>query len=100
LLAIDKRRIHATIPIHTVTHEAPVVHQSQVHDPVPIETFVKAHGAVPQSAITKKVLQGQNSRHVDGVAEELERDLNLGKNVSFFFFCVWFRGLCFDHFMM
>ncbi|KIK01701.1 hypothetical protein K443DRAFT_553250 [Laccaria amethystina LaAM-08-1] len=77
---IDKRRIHATIPIHTVTHEAPVVHQSQVHDPVPIETFVKAHGAVPQSAITKKVLQGQNSRHVDGVAEELERDLNLGKD--------------------
>lgn len=78
---IDKRRIHATIPIHTVTHEAPVVHQSQVHDPVPIETFVKkAHGAVPQSAIKKKVLHGQSSRHVDGVAEELERDLHLGKD--------------------
>ena len=33
------------------------------------------------------MLQEQSSRHVDGVAEELERDLNLGKNVSFFFVC-------------
>ena len=67
-LAIDKRRIHAMIR--------------------------KAHGAVPQSAVTKKVFEEQSSRHVDGVPEELERDLNLSTKVSsFFFVCVWFRGL-------
>ena len=34
------------------------------------------------------MLQEQSSRHVDGIAEELERDLHLGKNVSFYFIFV------------
>lgn len=86
-VAIDKQVIHTTIPIHEITHEAPVVHQSQTHAPVPLEHFLSRggtlRGAISQDAIAKKVLRsGQCSREVDGVAETLERDLRLKGTVS------------------
>jgi len=36
-LAIDCPTIHTTIPIYEVSHDAPIIHQSQTHDAVPIE---------------------------------------------------------------
>jgi len=84
--AIEKRRIHTTIPIKEVTNEAPVVHQSQTHAPVPIEHFLQRggtlEGAVSQDDISRRVLHtGECYREVNGIAETLERDLNLGKAV-------------------
>ncbi|PPQ99582.1 hypothetical protein CVT24_005161 [Panaeolus cyanescens] len=80
---IDKKRIHTTIPVHEVTHEAPVVHQSQAHAPIPLEHFLQKggtlEGAVSQDRISEKVLhQGTCTRDVEGVAEDLERDLHIG----------------------
>ncbi|KAF9484759.1 hypothetical protein BDN70DRAFT_849033 [Pholiota conissans] len=79
---IEKQVIHTTVPIHEITHEAPVVHQSQTHAPVPLEHFLSRggslSGAVSQEEIGSKVLNtGQCAREVEGVAEKLERDLNL-----------------------
>ncbi|KAF8963292.1 hypothetical protein BDZ97DRAFT_1042457 [Flammula alnicola] len=84
---VDKQRIRTTIPIHEITHEAPVVHQSMTHAPVALEHFLQRggtlEGAIPQAQISEKVLHGgQCVREVDGVAETLERDLNLGKSSS------------------
>ncbi|KAF8630098.1 hypothetical protein AX17_005496 [Amanita inopinata Kibby_2008] len=80
---IDKHRIHTTIPIHEVTHEAPIVHQSQRHDPVPVEDFLERGGtltgAIPYEQISAKILHGgQCTRDVDGVAYNLENELRLG----------------------
>ncbi|KAF5329510.1 hypothetical protein D9619_009320 [Psilocybe cf. subviscida] len=82
---IDKHRIVTTIPIREITHEAPVVHQSQTHAPVPLEHFLQRggtlSGAIGQDEITKKMLRsGQCLREVDGVAEQLERELKLGRS--------------------
>ncbi|KAF4623392.1 hypothetical protein D9613_002340 [Agrocybe pediades] len=81
---IERKRIHTTIPIKEVTDEAPVVHQSQTHAPVPIEHFLQRggtlEGAVSQAEISRRVLHsGECYREVKGIAETLERDLNLGK---------------------
>ncbi|PFH49285.1 hypothetical protein AMATHDRAFT_48838 [Amanita thiersii Skay4041] len=84
---VDKHRIHTTIPIHEVTHEAPIVHQSQSHAPIAIEHFLSKggtlDGAVPHDQIGSKVLHaGDNTRDVEGLAENLERELRLGSNDS------------------
>ncbi|KAJ3512697.1 hypothetical protein NLJ89_g3366 [Agrocybe chaxingu] len=82
---LDRHRIHTTIPIHEITHEAPVVHQSQTHAPVPLEHFLQRGGiltgAVSQDDIRSKILHGGHcSRDVDGIAEKLEKELHLGKS--------------------
>ena len=41
-LAIDRQTIHTTIPIHEVSHDALIVHQSQTHDAVPVEKRMPA----------------------------------------------------------
>ena len=63
------------------------MHQSQTHAPVPLDHFLSRggtlSGAIAQDQITKKVLRtGQCERAVDGVAENLERELHLEKSVS------------------
>lgn len=89
--AIDKHRIHTTIPIHEVTHEAPLIHQSQSHDPVPIEHFLKHGGTLegsvqPKDASAMLLHQGQYVREVDGAAERLEKELHLdNSNVRGYF---------------
>lgn len=80
---IDKQRIHTTIPIHAVTHEAPVVHQSKVHQVLPLETFIQEGGSIesgiPKERVGETMMRhGQCERHVDGIAEKLERELHLG----------------------
>ncbi|KAF9039902.1 hypothetical protein BJ165DRAFT_1392774 [Panaeolus papilionaceus] len=79
---VEKRRIHTTIPVHEVTHEAPVVHQSQAHAPIPMEHFLQKggtlEGSISQDKIGGKVLHhGTCTRDVEGVAEDLERNLHL-----------------------
>ena len=36
-LAIDHQTIHTTVPIHEVSHDALIIHQSQTRNAVPIE---------------------------------------------------------------
>ena len=66
------------------------MHQSQTHAPVPLDHFLSRggtlSGAIMQDQISKKVLRtGQCERAVDGVAENLERELHLEKSVSILF---------------
>ncbi|RDB18316.1 hypothetical protein Hypma_000534 [Hypsizygus marmoreus] len=80
----DQHRIHTTIPIHQVTHEAPVVHQSQTHNPVSMEHFSQKGGALSgglsHDQIGEKVLHGgECTRQVDGEGETLARNL-IGNN--------------------
>ena len=81
--AIDRHRIHTTIPIREEIHEAPVIHQSQEHTPVSIDQYLEngglLSGATQVGNISNKLLHtGESARQVDGVAERLEKDLNLG----------------------
>ena len=60
------------------------MHQSKVHQATPLETFVQGHGpifpGISHDKIGDKVMRhGQCERHVDGIAEQLERELNLGQ---------------------
>ncbi|KAF9007148.1 hypothetical protein BDQ17DRAFT_1540177 [Cyathus striatus] len=84
---IDKQRIRTTIPIREITDEAPVVHQSQTHAPVPIEHFLNRggalKGAVSQEQVTNKVLHGGHcTREVDGIADNLTRSLGLTEQTT------------------
>lgn len=88
--AVDRQFVHTKIPIHEVTHEAPIVHQSQTHAPIPLEHFVERggvlKGGISQADISAKVLHGgECTREIDGVAQDLEKELNLSesKMVSF-----------------
>lgn len=83
-LAVDRQRIRTTIPIHEVTHEAPIVHQSQTHKSVPLEHFLDRGGilqnAISADEIGSRVLHvGQCKREVEGVAEDLERELRIAE---------------------
>lgn len=78
----DKHRIHTTIPIHEVTHEAPIVHQSQSHAPISVDQFLENGGLLsgglqPGDAADKLLQQGKCTRQVDGVANRMEKELNL-----------------------
>lgn len=78
----DQEFTHTTIPIHEVTHEAPIVHQSQVHAPIPLNQFVQSGGVVDggisQDSISSRVLKtGECTREVDGIAADLEKGLGL-----------------------
>ncbi|KAF5353508.1 hypothetical protein D9756_007975 [Leucocoprinus leucothites] len=79
---VDRQRIRTTIPIHEISHDAPVIHQSQTHNAVPIEHFLKnggiLHNAVPSEDIGSRVLHtGQCTREIDGIADDITRELNL-----------------------
>ncbi|EAU87427.2 hypothetical protein CC1G_02186 [Coprinopsis cinerea okayama7 len=81
---IDRQHIHTTIPIHEVTQEAPIVHQSQTHAPIPMDHFVERGGALrggtTPDVVEKTLLrEGKCIRTVDGVAEDMEKRLHLGK---------------------
>ncbi|KAF9447644.1 hypothetical protein P691DRAFT_671079 [Macrolepiota fuliginosa MF-IS2] len=80
---IQRRSTSTVIPIHEVTHEAPVVHSSQTHDPVPIEHFLERGGrlrdAIGPDEVGSRVLHsGTCSREIDGVADTLAKELKLG----------------------
>lgn len=82
MLAVDQHRIHTAIPIYEVTHEAPVIHQSRTHDPIPIEHFMNHGGSLdnalqPEAVSADLLPKGQCAREVDGAAERLEKDHRL-----------------------
>ncbi|KAK2460411.1 hypothetical protein APHAL10511_007576 [Amanita phalloides] len=79
---IDPHRIHTTIPIHQVAHEAPVIHQSQSHDPIPIEHFLQHGGSLTGTVQPDKVSsmlfqKGQGTRDVSDTTERFQ-DLHVG----------------------
>lgn len=82
MLAVDQHRIHTAIPIYEITHEAPVIHQSRIHDPIPIEHFMNHGGSLdntvqPEDVSAGLLAKGQCTREVVGAAERLEKDLRL-----------------------
>lgn len=82
---VDRHRIHTTIPIKQVTHEAPIIHKTSTHEPIHMSDFQKG-GGVLGSGITmdkSNVLQtGDCSREVDGTAETLAQKLHLSSGNS------------------
>ncbi|KAJ2921291.1 hypothetical protein H1R20_g15803, partial [Candolleomyces eurysporus] len=82
---VNRQFIHTKIPIHEITHEAPIVHQSQTHAPIPLEHFVERggvlKGGMSQADISAKVLHGgECTREIDGIAQDLEKELNLSES--------------------
>jgi len=77
---VDRHKIHTVIPTHHITHEAPIIHKSSIHEPISIADFQKG-GGVLGSGVTMEnagVLQsGECSREVDGVGEKLAQELHL-----------------------
>ncbi|KAG6916882.1 hypothetical protein DXG01_004791 [Tephrocybe rancida] len=83
---VEQHRVHTTIPIHQVTHEAPVVHKSQTHAPVSMEHFAQKGGQIAgglsHDQVSGTVLRdGQCTREVDGEGEEIARKLT-GTHIS------------------
>ncbi|CAH7674887.1 hypothetical protein BY996DRAFT_8691120 [Phakopsora pachyrhizi] len=46
----DRHRIHTTVPIHHVTHEAPVIHQTIRHEPLSLDEFIRIGGTLKSDA--------------------------------------------------
>lgn len=89
-LVIKKERIRTTVPVHEVIHDAPIIHQVQLHDPMPIEAFKKQFGpleGLTHDEIIKKVLgSGECIREGDDIDA-----FDLGNKVqSQFFFLFHF----------
>ncbi|KNZ56176.1 hypothetical protein VP01_2478g1 [Puccinia sorghi] len=42
----ERHRIHTTIPIHHITHEAPIIQQSINHEPLHMDDFLKRGGSL------------------------------------------------------
>ena len=69
--------------MHEVIHEAPIIHQVKLHDPVPIEHFKKQFGTlegVSKDKIIEEVL-GNKKGVREGEALDSFGDMNLGKKV-------------------
>lgn len=82
----EHHRIKTTIPTHHVLHEAPIIHQATTLEPVSREEFLKRGGALDSS---KKHVgeagllhQGTCERNVDGVAEKLAKEMQLGSSTN------------------
>lgn len=64
------------------------MHQSKVHPSVSLETFIHdggsaTSGILPDQIREKVMTHSQCERHVDGIAETLEKELNLGQVCCF-----------------
>ncbi|PRQ73153.1 hypothetical protein AAT19DRAFT_15906 [Rhodotorula toruloides] len=76
----EHHKIHTTIPIHETVHEAPVVHQSTVHEPLPLKEFVAGGGDLKSTLrhdADALLDRGECERTVDGPAETLTQQLGL-----------------------
>ncbi|GAA5899253.1 hypothetical protein JCM6882_009296 [Rhodosporidiobolus microsporus] len=75
-------RQHTTIPVHQTTHEAPIVHQSQQHEPLSLKDFTAGGGDLSSKLKHGAELlnvSGQDcERSVDGPGETLASNLGLG----------------------
>ncbi|GAA6027190.1 hypothetical protein JCM8097_002469 [Rhodosporidiobolus ruineniae] len=78
----DHVREHTTVPIHQTVHEAPIVHQSTVHEPLRIDEFTQGGGDLSSKlrhdANLLNVTGKDCERTVDGPAETLVSNLGLG----------------------
>lgn len=77
---VERHRIHTVIPVHHVTHEAPIIHKSSTHAPVSLNDFLQGGGKL-DSHITHEssgLLANNDCERVeDGPATALVRDLHL-----------------------
>ncbi|EGG11081.1 uncharacterized protein MELLADRAFT_92500 [Melampsora larici-populina 98AG31] len=42
----DRHRIHTTVPVHHITHEAPIIHNSISHEPLSMDDYIKRGGSI------------------------------------------------------
>lgn len=82
----EYHRIQTVIPTHVVTHEAPIVHESTHHKAVSKEEFLSGGGKLTNSMKSihnaKLLNTGKCDRKVDGIAENLERELGIKNTVT------------------
>lgn len=45
----DRHRIHTTIPVHRITHDAPIIHKSIQHEPLELSEFLERGGTLTSS---------------------------------------------------
>ncbi|KAG6851712.1 hypothetical protein C0991_006783, partial [Blastosporella zonata] len=77
---IEPHRIRTVIPIYQVTHEAPIVHKSQVHEPVSMDHFIQKGGHITgglkHDQVGDAVLRnGECTREVDGEGENIVQEV-------------------------
>ncbi|PWN23353.1 hypothetical protein BCV69DRAFT_245491 [Microstroma glucosiphilum] len=77
----EYHRHHTTIPTTHVAHHAPIIHESITHDTISKDDFIKSGGILGAKLTgvhqTGLLNDGKCDRTVDGVAENMERDLHL-----------------------
>ncbi|PLW18753.1 hypothetical protein PCANC_10917 [Puccinia coronata f. sp. avenae] len=91
----ERHRIHTTIPIHHVTHEAPIIQQSINHEPLQMDEFLKrggslssglTHSEIGQTLLTERRASIVANVPIQSVAAtsstaELETDLSKKLNI-------------------
>ncbi|UZJ55565.1 hypothetical protein CBS101457_004885 [Exobasidium rhododendri] len=81
----EHHRIQTVIPTQHVIHEAPIIHESSTLQAMSRADFLKGGGVL--GSTTKSVQEGnflatgQCDRKVDGVAEQLEKELHLKSSI-------------------
>jgi len=84
---VDRHRIHTIIPVHHVTHEAPIIHKSSVHEHVALADFLKGGGKLDSQITSDKtglISTGECERSVDGVGADLFSKLGLRDSSGIF----------------
>ncbi|KZO94038.1 hypothetical protein CALVIDRAFT_232704 [Calocera viscosa TUFC12733] len=75
-------RIHTTVPLHHVVHEAPIVHSSIAHEPMAREDFLSQGGKLGEglthNAAGDRLLGGECERQVDGDGERMLGQWGIG----------------------
>ena len=82
-LVIEKERIHATVPVRQVIHDAPVIHQMRSHTPISMQHFLDQFGSldgVSQDEIVKEILDKGKRVREEGAAD-FSGDTNLVNKV-------------------
>ncbi|GAA5851157.1 hypothetical protein JCM8547_004150 [Rhodosporidiobolus lusitaniae] len=65
----DHTKIHTTVPVHQTVHEAPIVHQSTMHEPLRINEFTQGGGD-----LSSTLKHDANLLNVNG--EDCSRDVS------------------------
>ncbi|KZT58347.1 hypothetical protein CALCODRAFT_495073 [Calocera cornea HHB12733] len=79
---IAPTRIHTTVPLHHVVHEAPIVHSSISHEPMARDDFLAQGGKLGEGlthqAAGDRLLGGDCERNVEGDGENMLSKMRLG----------------------
>ncbi|KAH9809655.1 hypothetical protein DFH28DRAFT_933569 [Melampsora americana] len=66
----DRHRIHTTLPVHQITHEAPIIHNSINHEPLKMEDFLKNGGSLTSTTTHSDIGKELLTRKPSGEIQE------------------------------